>query len=87
MSSPPVIVIAGRPKAALLFWFFGDFIDLELAIDPLPPPPRGSFVHYDFLKLHYIRNKMTHVSPLYVGALTCDVNVNYTTQNYIFRLR
>ena len=24
-SSPPVICIAGRPKAALLFWFFGDF--------------------------------------------------------------
>ena len=61
-------------------------VDLELAIDPLPPS-RGSFVHYDFLKLHYIRNKMTHVSSLYVGALTCNVNVNYTTQNYIFRLR
>ena len=49
-------------------------LDLELAIDPLQP--RGSFVHYNFLKLHYIRNKMTHVSPLYVGALTCNVNVN-----------
>ena len=24
-SSPSVIFIAGRPKAALLFWFFGDF--------------------------------------------------------------
>ena len=24
-SSPPVIFIAGGPKAALLFWFFGDF--------------------------------------------------------------
>ena len=24
-SSPPVVFIAGRPKAALLFWFFGDF--------------------------------------------------------------
>ena len=24
-SSPPVIFIAGRPNAALLFWFFGDF--------------------------------------------------------------
>ena len=24
-SSPPVIFIAGRPKAALLFLFFGDF--------------------------------------------------------------
>ena len=22
---PPVIFIAGRPNAALLFWFFGDF--------------------------------------------------------------
>ena len=22
---PPAIFIAGRPKAALLFWFFGDF--------------------------------------------------------------
>ena len=60
-------------------------IDLELAIDPAPP--RGSFVHYDFLRLHYIRNKMTHVSLLYVGALTCNVNVNYSTQNYIFMLR
>ena len=27
-------------------------LDLELAIDY--PPPRGSFVHYNFLKLHYI---------------------------------
>ena len=44
------------------------FLDLELAIDP--PFPRGSFVHYGFLKLHYIRNKMTNVSSLYVGALT-----------------
>ena len=58
-------------------------IDLELAIDP--PPPRRSFVHYNFLKLHYIRNKMTHVSPLYVGALTCNVNVSHTTQNYRLR--
>ena len=24
-SSPPVFFIAGRPKAALLLWFFGDF--------------------------------------------------------------
>ena len=63
-------------------------IDLELAIDPplsLSPPPRGSFVHYNFLKLHYIRNKMIHVSALNVGALMCNVNVNYTTQNNIFR--
>ena len=27
-------------------------LDFELAIDH--PPPRGSFVHYNFLKLHYI---------------------------------
>ena len=25
LSSPPVIFLAGRPKAALLFWFFGAF--------------------------------------------------------------
>ena len=50
-------------------------------------PPRGSFVHYNFLKLHDIRNKMTKVSPLYVRALKSNVNVNYTSQNYIFRLR
>ena len=25
VQTPPVIFIAGRPKAALLFWFFGDF--------------------------------------------------------------
>ena len=37
---------------------------------PYPPPPlRGNFVHYNFLKLHYIRNKMTHVSPLAMGRL------------------
>ena len=29
-------------------------LGLELAIDPLPPG--GNFVHYDFLKLHYIRH-------------------------------
>ena len=22
---PPVVYVAGRPRAALLFWFFGDF--------------------------------------------------------------
>ena len=25
VEAPPVIFIARRPKAALLFWFFGDF--------------------------------------------------------------
>ena len=25
VQAPPVIFIAGRPKAALLLWFFGDF--------------------------------------------------------------
>ena len=45
-------------------------LDIELAKDP---HLRGSFVHYDFQKLHYVRNKMTHVSPLYFGALTCNV--------------
>ena len=47
-----------------------NLIGLELAIDP--PPPRGNFVHYDFLKLHYIRHKIKDVSPLRVAALTCN---------------
>ena len=33
---------------------------------------RGNFVHYDFLKLHYIRHKIKDVSPLRVAALTCN---------------
>ena len=45
-------------------------IGLELAIDPLPP--RGNFVHYDFLKLHDIRHKIKDVSPLRVAALMCN---------------
>ena len=45
-------------------------LGLELVIDPLPP--RGNFVHYDFLKLHYIRHKIKDVSPLRVAALTSN---------------
>ena len=55
-------------------------IGLELAIDP--PPPRGNFVHYDFLKLHYIRRKMKDVSSLRVAALTTN---SVTPQNSIKR--
>ena len=39
---------------------------------PPSPPPRGNFVHCDFLKLHYIRHKIKDVSPLRVAALTCN---------------
>ena len=42
-------------------------IDRELLIDPLPQ--RGDFVNFDFLKLHYICCKMTHLGPLAVGVL------------------
>ena len=49
----------GRQGAGVRGFFFTKnpnkkmpILDLELAIDH--PPPRGSFVHYDFLKLHYI---------------------------------
>ena len=35
--------------------------------------PRGNFVHYNFLKLHYIRHKIKDVSPLRVAALTCNI--------------
>ena len=44
---------------------------LELAIDPLPP--RGNFVYYDFLKLHFIRHKIKYVSFLRVAALMCNI--------------
>ena len=33
-----------------------------------PPSSQGEFVHYDFLKLRYIRSKMTDVDHLAVGA-------------------
>ena len=46
---------------------FVNILGLELAIDPLP---QGEFVHYNFLKLHYIRHKIKDVSPLRVAALT-----------------
>ena len=52
---------------------FYRFIGCELAIDP--PPPRGNFVQYDFLKLHYIRHKLKDVSPLRVAALTCNITL------------
>ena len=49
----------------------GFIIGLELAIDP--PTPRGDFVHYDFLKLHYIRHKINAVSPLRLAAFTYNI--------------
>ena len=33
---------------------------------------RGNFVQYDFLKLHYIRNEMTNVSPLAMVAFASN---------------
>ena len=59
-------------QAGPTFPYFFDLLllGLELAIDP--PPPRGNFVHYDLLKLHYIRHKIKDVSPLRVAALTCN---------------
>ena len=48
-------------------------ICLELAIDP--PPPRGNFVPYNFLKLHYIRHKIKDVSSLRVAALTFNITL------------
>ena len=52
-------------------------IDLRLAIDP--PPLRGNFEHYDFLKLQYISHKTRRVSPLRVEALSCNNNITYVT--------
>ena len=44
-----------------------NFLDIALAIDPLPP--RGNFEHYNFQILHYISHKMKYVIPLKVAAL------------------
>ena len=52
--------------------FAKDPVDLELAIDPLP---RGNFVHYDFLKLHYVIHKIKAVRFLRVSALTCNITL------------
>ena len=72
-------------------------IGIELVIEP--PPPRGNFVHYHFLKQHYIRHKIKDVSPLRMAALTCNItlytlpskialnapdNVSMMTCSYIF---
>ena len=51
-----------------------EFLGLEQAIDPTSP--RGNFVHYNFLKLHYIRNKIKDVSPLRVAALKCNITLD-----------
>ena len=40
-----------------------------------PPRPRGNFVHYDILKLHYIEHKIKDVSFLRVAALRCNVTL------------
>ena len=50
------------------------YVSRELLIDP---PPGGKFVHYDFLKLHYIICKLTQIGPLAVGALPSNSHVNY----------
>ena len=63
--------------------FFPKVVDLWPAI---APSPRGNLVPYNFLKLHYIRNKMTHISPLAVGAFACNshvTNVTFKTIKYI----
>ena len=43
------------------------YLDRGLLIEPVHP--RVIIVHYDFLHLHYIRCKSTHVGLLSVGAL------------------
>ena len=54
-------------------------IGLELAIDPYP---RGNFVDYDFLILHFISHKMKYVGPLRVEALTCKQYNRYRSFRY-----
>ena len=88
MFIPSSYFLTDRSKAVLLLWIlfvtcvschisklYVGIIGLELAIDPPSPPPRGNFLHYDFLKLHYIRHKIKDVSPLRVAALTCNITL------------
>ena len=66
--------------AHFFFFFFQSIplLDLSQLKTPLPHP-RRNFVHYNFLKLHYMRNKMTHVSRLAMGAFTCNSHVTNVT--------
>ena len=71
------------------FVFIIDTFDLMVIIDTFdlmfiirhwagcrpPPSPRGNFVHYNFLKLHYIRHNIKDVSPLRVAALMCNLTL------------
>ena len=43
--------------------------------DHRPASPVRNFVHYNFLKLHYIRHKIKDISPLRVAALTCNITL------------
>ena len=36
---------------------------------------RGSFIHYNFLKPHYISHKIMHITFLWVEALLCKSRV------------
>ena len=68
--------LAAAERWCNLIHFHFLLINIELLIDPLP---QGNFVHYDFLKLHYIRNKMTRVDYLAVGALPCNSHAQYVS--------
>ena len=56
-------------------------VQLELDIEPISP--RGNFVDYDFLILHYMSHKMKYVSPLGVAALTCEQNNRYKSRIFM----
>ena len=53
------------------------YLDCELLKDPMYP--KGHFVHYNFLHLHYRRCKITHVGLLSIVALPCNSHVNHVT--------
>ena len=54
-------------------------IDLGPAIDLHAFVSYVYSIHYDLLKQHYIRNKMTYVSPLAMGAFACNSHVTNVT--------
>ena len=56
-----------------------NFLYIKLKAGCRPTTAKGSFIHYDFLKLNYIGKKMAHVSSLAIGAFSCNSHVTNVT--------
>ena len=52
----------------------------------VPPPPRGNFVDIPYLKVHYLRNILSNVCTLGVGAFGSYVRLYHVTLRYFRKL-